>query len=328
MTKKLILHIGMWKTGTSAIQHCLAKSRDVLKERGIIYPETGGLQNQQGRIALMCHQRSTEPESALRDLSDAFRREVEPYPIVLVSSEGFQNVVRFSRMMTFFSHGQAQPPYDITVVCYVREFLDTARSGYAQKVLASDLSVSFERYCATYSKFDLARFFARWQQLSPTMKILSYERALAEDRSVVPGLWRLLDSDLAIPTEDEPRGSSISGNLLVFKALINKLGLHNPDVIRALGRVALTDVRYHGAFRIDPDLAARLRAAYSRYNQVLETQVGRITMRDVSQGKIVFEPERWRDDVERFLAEQELAHLRGNQAFNEPPVQLVRELFG
>lgn len=42
MKKQLILHVGMTKTGSTAIQHFLEKNARLLEERGILYPKTEG----------------------------------------------------------------------------------------------------------------------------------------------------------------------------------------------------------------------------------------------------------------------------------------------
>lgn len=39
--ERWILHVGLHKTGTSALQHCFAGQRSVLLEQGILFPETG-----------------------------------------------------------------------------------------------------------------------------------------------------------------------------------------------------------------------------------------------------------------------------------------------
>ena len=41
MKKKLYLHIGMGKTGTTALQHFFWDNRDILAAKGICYPKVG-----------------------------------------------------------------------------------------------------------------------------------------------------------------------------------------------------------------------------------------------------------------------------------------------
>ena len=45
MKKKLYLHIGMGKTGTTALQDFFAHNRQALGEMGISYPERGTMSN-------------------------------------------------------------------------------------------------------------------------------------------------------------------------------------------------------------------------------------------------------------------------------------------
>jgi hypothetical protein len=41
VTRKVILHVGTPKTGTSYLQHVLFKNKRLLGEHGILYPATG-----------------------------------------------------------------------------------------------------------------------------------------------------------------------------------------------------------------------------------------------------------------------------------------------
>ncbi|HSI50472.1 MAG TPA: hypothetical protein VLA61_19575 [Ideonella sp.] len=55
--KKLFLHIGVEKTGTTSIQTYLARNRDVLRARGVLYPTAPGAQNHIGLAVLACNRR-------------------------------------------------------------------------------------------------------------------------------------------------------------------------------------------------------------------------------------------------------------------------------
>ncbi|HEX3870733.1 MAG TPA: hypothetical protein VHV77_09870 [Pirellulales bacterium] len=48
MPRKIYLHIGVEKTGTTSLQHALAANRQVLREHGFLYPETAGSYSHRG----------------------------------------------------------------------------------------------------------------------------------------------------------------------------------------------------------------------------------------------------------------------------------------
>lgn len=131
--RTVFLHIGINKTGTTAIQRYLSDHRNLLKSLGILYPQTG-LRGQAhyGLSATLGFQHKVVPEGeAVRRtcLKEQFINEVAGYAgAVLFSSEDFVLNKPVEQVKKFFD-GCA-----VKVVVYLRRHDHWWESAYAQAV--------------------------------------------------------------------------------------------------------------------------------------------------------------------------------------------------
>lgn len=332
--KTLYLHIGRHKTGTSSLQHFLFANRERLESLGFCYPRIGRYVNHSAVASALV---GPAPRKALEmmRIRKQFEQETRPFPKVICSSEGFQNVKASGRLGFFFRRrlvgaplwavlsllagpvllpGQRPPAYRIHTLCYLREFLDYARSAYAQRVQAAALSCGFEDYCRGFFKIDLDRFMEFWRAFSDTAQFLSYEQTLARPGGVVTDFLERLS--LPLPGATEATGDknpTISGHLLAFKLIVNRCFAHQPGHYLALRRLAEAEARFRGPFRISREQAATLRAGSTGYNDILRRTVGDFPERDFSQYPELLDPQRWPEDVERILAQPEFEGLRPHE---------------
>lgn len=105
--RRLILHPGSPKTGTSGIQNALFRAREALLEQGFLYPragvsKTGGTACGHHGIALGLDPERPEPDDALRQMLEALRGEIAECPghAVILSSEEFFGAARLSVLKT------------------------------------------------------------------------------------------------------------------------------------------------------------------------------------------------------------------------------------
>lgn len=129
------LHIGMQKTGTSAIQYFLHSNPEALARDNIIYPDITKIDDV-GDGIISYHNclaaRLIDVESAFSPMSDAgidrLRRVLgATTERVIISAEDFSRAKDISPIWEFFR------PYDPTVVIYLREQSDWAQSMYNQR---------------------------------------------------------------------------------------------------------------------------------------------------------------------------------------------------
>jgi hypothetical protein len=145
--KKIILHIGTGKTGTSTIQNSLYLNKDILKEKfGICYCPIG----------LTCYDHFGEIIQAHYDFSQW---------VIHENTEKINQVVEFinhceadtiifscETMYHHFAQRQIQylrkifDQYSVTIVCYVRRQDLFLESGYKQQVKVGDFTIRLQDF--------------------------------------------------------------------------------------------------------------------------------------------------------------------------------------
>jgi len=125
--KKIVLHVGHGKTGSSAIQAALARNQDLLRSAGIVYPEhAASEQARRGEIT-----------SGNLDVEDWFEgqvikiaREQDGPGTILFSNENL-----FHRFDLFLdSHRKYAAEFDFEIILFVREPFEKLNSSYQQAV--------------------------------------------------------------------------------------------------------------------------------------------------------------------------------------------------
>lgn len=308
----LHLHIGLAKTGTTAIQNHLKAAQSNLLRDGICYPSTGIPPNKPSHVDIVfaC---ADHPTIEMEPLRDAFEAETKDADRVIVSSEGLQNITDTRRLASFFRQDR-----HVEILCCVREYLDSLRSNYAQGVQSSSYAATFEQYCQGFSHFEMAKFFDRWERFGDKLTVINYDQAAQSVDGIVPVFFDALGIGSYYKKADGNANPTISGNLLAFKLRLNSLVSHQPQFYNGLFRLALQDPRYRGPFCIHSDQAARLRAADNGYNKTVAKWCGDLIVRDFSQ-EHSFQPEHWASDVERFLSDRAFEAVRDIKELRDLP---------
>lgn len=319
--KEIILHIGRAKSGTSALQTYLTLHREDLAAEQICYPKSGcnGAAAHHA-IAIAC--RNEPPGSPdLQAMRAAFEAEIAPFETVIVSSEAFQNVRRPENLRFFFRRPKrsllnqvlsrsAAGPYRLSVICYIREYLEFASSSYAQKVHANGYVDTLEGYCRDHFRRPLSDLVELWRGFADETAFLYYDRSSLINQDVVEDFFQRARLMLPAPTtSDYDANPSISGNLLAFKLLVNRHDRHDMALYDAFSDLARLDPRYRGKVFITDALAVDLRAHDRGYNAQLSQMVGQVECRSFEGGN-PFDPAAWPSDLERFLGHPAMTELR------------------
>lgn len=129
---KFILHIGVWKTGSSAIQSFLSLNRKELKRRGIVWPTA--FTKHDGHNAIV-HALRDDDDAKLDALIDGAVRDARDVadPTIILSSEHFWPVER-KRLVRLHERLSAHGP--TKVVAYIRPQEEMWASLYAQQAKA------------------------------------------------------------------------------------------------------------------------------------------------------------------------------------------------
>lgn len=205
---KLLLHVGSHKTGTTSIQATLAKNRTLLKDNGILYPDTkpffrGGSDAHHDIAHYLADKEGYE-----KVLADEFvnflKMESNKYDKILLSAEPFYRhvildtqtdisqvseseffrgrEVYLKRVESFFKD------FDVEVILFLRRQDDFAESLYKNCVVSAGFCGGFDKHL-NYSKFKHNYNYTK--QIEVLSKVFgetaadSYEKNL--ERGIVDG---------------------------------------------------------------------------------------------------------------------------------------------
>ena len=150
---RLLLHIGMHKTGSTSLQRFFVRNRAVLKLMGIDYPkafDASGkrLPKHNDLFQAIWHEKDFGTAHPVLGASagrvDQLARRIETHRITVLSAEGF------SGESPAFAEAFAplRGRFDIKVICFLRRQDDWAQSFYKQMVQSRQVceSRSFEAF--------------------------------------------------------------------------------------------------------------------------------------------------------------------------------------
>lgn len=214
---KILLHIGSPKTGTTALQHALARSRSELLQAGYLYPAIEGeanhhllsLYGRPERPPRIFTQGTHKPDpKQLRAKGEMAIRAIEyqvgehaPHTLVLSSETFFESrKISDSGIRTIDRLWKLSE--DIHVICYLRDPVDYALSHLGQTLKATHvlpICISSPNYV---SALDIFRG-------SPNIHVLFYDRASLIGGNVVSDFWSEFLKPSATATGDD-RNVSLS----------------------------------------------------------------------------------------------------------------------
>ena len=243
--RRAYVHIGMPKTGTTAIQDAMARSRDGLRSVGLIYP---GDENDHVLLVPAFHQYGTEhfyfeskmetPESLnqrvinfLNEIADIAKSTVGE---LLFSSEYLYNLNTdaFQRMDHFF----ADQGLEMIVVCALRHPVDSATSETQQNVKqgARRLGDMFENPNWLSSKNTLQSAL----DAIGKDRIVVFDYNLAKDMGVERFLFNLIGYGHAVNLIKSTRSNeSLSMAAVYLCDAHNELSVHYPEITHDRGYV-------------------------------------------------------------------------------------------
>jgi len=293
--KKLFLHIGRHKTGTSSLQNFFTQKSDLLAERGILYPQTGR-KTPHGTPATAHHEFSHtlhyKPTDEVDTLFDNLATEAKDFDTILLSSEDFQNQKDFKRLEILFAD------YDLTVIAYMREGLGYGLSGFAQRIHFSGEIFNIRQYMERQN-IRITAFIRNWSRLADHSVFRLYERDKLKNRDIVEDFLDIIGlndvEDTNVVIESNP---SLSGNLLGLKMLLNLMGQSMLTPYVAFEAAARLDPTFNGKIFVSDRVAQELRGL-DDYNAVLKTMFPDMTEPSFETGSKVFDLSRWDTDMDQ-----------------------------
>lgn len=257
MKKRVIIHIGFHKTGSSALQAFLTQNVAALAVGGVDYPYpepdsvvaaggcSGNLMQILYRDGFMDGFRRGQDHTWQRVTPSFIRRirevvDSSPHDTVIFSSEMLSNVPQevVSGVLA------ALNAHDVSVVCFVRDPFDFAYSCWRQVVKTSARRKrSFNEYLSrvpqTHRGLSMFQGFPRYVALGVPLTVLRYEthrKNVAKAFLAATGLTSVL-ADHPITSEREVN-RSLTGSEAAMTCLLAKR--HSPDFVATYIRSALT----------------------------------------------------------------------------------------
>ncbi|MFC6635527.1 WcbI family polysaccharide biosynthesis putative acetyltransferase [Microbulbifer taiwanensis] len=215
--KKLILHIGQSKTGTTSFQSFCFKHRKKLLAEGTLYPEAGLHFTHHRNLAK--HYKGEQRDDAL---VQQLKREIASTECerVLISCESFEDL----------GYNQAQEllddfsDMDVSIVCTLRNRLNWVQSMYAEYVKKAWFSGSFSQFIGYRNVHSRLDRILNWK-IGLTRRenqIIRHVHKLLSDRSSLSFWLDLLPREkLIFASTEESR---------LWELLSRECGINKPDV--------------------------------------------------------------------------------------------------
>lgn len=149
--KNLIVHIGPYKTGSTAIQRVLAAGRPGLESAGIVYPTSRKTLPLEAHHSLARFLRtgaspSTPVVYGLDELTETLRSTSADH--VVLSSESFSNPAFPANMVTTLATLAEVNDFAVTIVAFIRPQAEMMNSWYVQDVKDLSRTGSFAEFAA------------------------------------------------------------------------------------------------------------------------------------------------------------------------------------
>jgi hypothetical protein len=244
---RIILHIGLYKTGTTAVQRFFTRNRSALTERGVLYPESFTKFDAHHPLpwALGVGHRDKVPSVRPDEVVRAILQEAASAgaDTVVLSSEEFINLEaaeRLQKLKKLFD-GHA-----IEIIIYLRRQDSLLLSSYGQHVrmysirfsgTISDFLLKHSNFLIKYNYWGMLQ---RWATVfgSDAMRIKLYDQARFPEGNIVQDFADTLG--FGLDGCDVRKVSGINRNL-------SDLGL---EVLRRLNAMPLDEESHHRLIRL------------------------------------------------------------------------------
>ncbi|MEO1019386.1 MAG: hypothetical protein AAFY56_17095 [Pseudomonadota bacterium] len=211
--KRLIVHIGWEKTGTTSLQSFLSVNSQKLREFGICYPNNQNLtfaaRNSHTPLvgAVMDKGKPSEyrdfiwpnkqldPHIILEDFASYLKKDD---PTIVVSAEHFSTRVNTESELGRFRNYIRNSGRNITIICYIRDPVSMARSSHFEYVKSGGREqLNWGSVSPGNERFNPLHQLRRWAKVFGSENLISreYQRAKLIGGNTISDFCYLLDID-------------------------------------------------------------------------------------------------------------------------------------
>ena len=241
--RKIILHVGQSKAGSTSIQNYLEKQYDRLTERGVLFPTSALSRNNAFDADRTAGHRQLLADIKAGDVS-AFEDEVakhDPHTIIL-SIEGM-----FSDLPddTLKALGDFLGESDIELVAVLRPQLEWLRSRYVEDVMTGFKSAFTDSFAAFAHKVHDSRAISYRRRLTFLAEIFGATKVTAiamvqREKALVP---RFMEA-IGLPVTDVDLASNIHSNQRLKHAALLEAKRRLNAITRVLGTTERLDLEH------------------------------------------------------------------------------------
>lgn len=249
--RRLVLHIGTQKTGTSAVQKWFNENQQQLLKSGYYYPLTGQWSDNSHHrwaIALWDAIRASEPTALhklISDLATELRSAGLGENAIILSSEIFEKLPIHAKGRKILEELFDTLDVDVEVVAFLRRQDLLIESWFKQwvKDVNRRISVPPERFIGEQSRFlDYNELLSMWRSLPRVRDLKIATNALMHNP--IDEMERLLDLDIVDRKGNrfEVVNASLDGEALRLKYFVNRFPLTPEEDLEVLSCIDRMDI--------------------------------------------------------------------------------------
>lgn len=297
---ELVLHIGMDKTGTTAIQSLLNENRSLLlKRHRLLYPRTGQWEDHSHHpFAFSIFGQHGFDLSQLQGLFRSLKKESARAGRVLLSSECLFKAPTREEFATFLEMVKDQFGH-VRVIAYVRPQEDWVESRYKHAIL-SGAGIDLEALKKPFF-CDYLRYLDHWSDIVGVgnVTVRPFERVQFVGGNIYADFLALLgvpmEEDIRLPTA--ALNASLGLGCVEFKALCNDIGFHGAEE-RRLNELLIEHTRRkrqtgHRDRLLSPTARRMLRESYASVNNDIAAKYLDADRTDLFVGQDSGSPNEW-----------------------------------
>ncbi|WP_445360346.1 hypothetical protein ACJJIL_17525 [Microbulbifer sp. EKSA005] len=200
--KKLYIHIGTEKTGTTTVQEFLFKNREVLKGEGVLYPNILNLSNHVGFcLAFMDFNPNSElysvvgcepNENSAKEFSgsilEKLAREIvsSDCDTVIISNEHLHSRITTQEEIFKIKEWASKFFDEIEIVCYLRNQADLAVSYYSTLIKSGNVPERvFPNFSSVPHYYDYKKLLDGWSAAFGKITVKSFSRSLLKNENII-----------------------------------------------------------------------------------------------------------------------------------------------
>ncbi len=241
MTTKVVLHVGLHKTGSSALQEFLSANTALLASLGAEYPERLSAFPAHQELAWCLMKQApawADRAYVAKEVLSHYRRQAEESDreILILSSEDLSSLDTDPASIEALRETFAD--YDVSIVVYLRPQIDFLVSLYHHAVRSGNEQRTFLEYFQESVRLRAVQYERRlavWNRIfgHEHLLIRHYDRATAKQGGIAKDFFEALELDVSLDDVAPTVNIGIHPALSEAHRYINKLAVEGTEVGKA-----------------------------------------------------------------------------------------------